>query len=76
MLKRINDNSYRLELLEGFDVHATFNVVDLIPFAGGTDDEAKTTYLRTNPSQEGGDDEMPRVKGPTTRATTRRIQEE
>jgi len=38
-------------------VHATFNVVDLIPFTGGIDDEAETTDLRTNPSQEGGDDE-------------------
>ena len=59
MLKRVNDNAYRLELPEGYDMHATFNVVDLIPFVGGTNDEAKTTNLRTNPSQEGGDDEMP-----------------
>jgi len=40
-----------------YDVHATFNVADLIPFAGGTDDEAETIDLRTNPSQEEGDDE-------------------
>jgi len=32
--------------------------------------------LRTNPSQEGGDDEMPLAKGPTTKAMARRIQEE
>jgi len=32
--------------------------------------------LRTNPSEEGGDDEMPLTKGPTTRAMARRIQEE
>jgi len=57
-------------------VHATFNVADLIPFAGGTNDEAKTTNLRTNPSQEGGDDEMLQAKGLTTRAMARRIQEE
>ena len=42
----------------------------------GTDDEAEISYLRTNPSQEGGDDEMPLTKGPTTRAMARRIQEE
>jgi len=54
----------------------TFNVADLIPFTGGIDNEAETTNLRTNPSQEGGDDEMPRAKGPTTRAMARRIQEE
>ena len=40
-LKRVNDNAYRLELPEEYNVHDTFNVVDLIPFAGGTDDEAK-----------------------------------
>jgi len=57
-------------------MHATFNVADLIPFVDGTDDEAETTDLRTNPSQGGGDDEMPRAKGPTTRAMARRIQEE
>jgi len=76
VLKRVNDNAYRLELSEGYDVHATFNVVDLIPFTAGTDDEVETTDLRTNPSQEGGDDEMPRAKGHTTRAMARRIQEE
>ena len=64
VLKRVNDNAYRLELLEGYDVHATFNVADLILFAGGTDDEAETKDLRTNHSQEGGDDEMSRAKGP------------
>ena len=60
----------------GYNVHATFNVADLIPFAGGTDDEAETIDLRTNPSQEEGDDEMSRAKGPITRAMARRIQEE
>jgi len=76
VLKRVNDNAYRLELPEEYDVHATFNVADLIPFAGGTNDEAEILDLRTNPSQEGGDDEMPLTKGPTTRAMVRRIQEE
>ena len=76
VLKRVNDNAYRLELPKEYDVHATFNVADLIPFAGGTDDEVEISDFRTNPSQEGGDDEMPLTKGPTTRAMTRRIQEE
>ena len=26
VLKRVNDHAYRLELHEGYDVHATFNV--------------------------------------------------
>ena len=76
MLKTVNDNAYRLELPDVYDMQATFNVADLIPFVGGTDDEAETTNLRTNPSQEEGDNEMPRAKGPTTRAMARRIQEE
>jgi len=41
VLKRVNDNAYRLELLEGYDVHVTFNVADLIPFVGGIDDEQR-----------------------------------
>ena len=61
---------------EEYDVHATFNVADLIPFVGGTNDEAEISDLRTNPSQVGGDDEMPLTKGSTTRAIARRIQEE
>jgi len=74
VLKRVNDNAYRLELPEEYDVHATFNA-NLIPFADGTDDEAEISDLRSNPSQEGGDDKMPLTKGPTTRAMARRIQE-
>jgi len=76
VLKRVKDNAYRLELPEEYDVHATFNVADLIPFVGSTNGETEVSDLRTNPSQEGGDDEMPLTKGPTTRAMARRIQEE
>jgi len=39
-------------LPEGYDVHTTFNVADLIPFAGGTDDEAETTDLRPTLKEE------------------------
>ena len=75
MLKRVKDNAYRLELPEEYDVHATFNVADLIPFVGSTNGETEVSDLRTNPSQEGGHDEMPLTKGPT-RAMARGIQEE
>ena len=37
----------------------------------GTNDEAEISNLRINHSQEGGDDEMPLTKGPTTRAMAR-----
>jgi len=49
---------------------------DSTSYLSGTDDEAEVSDLRTNPSQEGGGDEMPLTKGPTIRAMARRIQEE
>jgi len=58
---------------EEYEVHVTFNVTDLIPFTGRTDDEAKFTNLRTNPFQEGGDNARRPKKGPTTRAMAKRI---
>jgi len=59
-----------------FNQTNTFTWTKLDVDTGGTNDEVETTDLRTNPSQEGGDDEMPRAKGPTRRAMARRIQEE
>uniref|UniRef100_A0A151UEG5 Transposon Ty3-I Gag-Pol polyprotein n=1 Tax=Cajanus cajan TaxID=3821 RepID=A0A151UEG5_CAJCA len=74
VLQRINDNAYRLDLPRDYGVTNTFNVSDFIPFAG-YDEEDEPTDLRTNPSQEGGDD-RPWAKGPITRVMARRIQEE
>jgi len=51
-------------------------VSDLIPFDANTNDEADPLNLRTNHFEEGGDDVKSLAKGPTTRAMTRRIQEE
>jgi len=45
-------------------------------FVGGSDDEAESTYLRTNPLQEGGDDRRALNKGPITWAMAKRIREE
>jgi len=47
--KRVNDNAYRLDMSDEYEVNVTFNVSDLIPFAAGTNDEAKPTFWRTNP---------------------------
>lgn len=58
-----------------YRVNLTFNVYDLIPFTGGLDDEEKPSNLRSNPSQNEGDDGRPQAKGPTTRTMTRRIQD-
>jgi len=73
VLKRVNNNAYRLELSKQYKFSATFHVVDLIPFAGDTNNEAKTSDLRTNPSKDGGNDEISLDKGPKTRAMARRI---
>jgi len=74
-LERINNNAYRLDLLEEYGVNTTFNIYDLIPFAGGADiEEKETTDLRSNPLQGGGDDAILPRKGPVTRATSKRLQ--
>ena len=49
VLERINDNTYKLDLLGEYDVSATFNVTDLSPFDVGDD-------LRANHFQEEGND--------------------
>nr|KYP36144.1 Retrotransposable element Tf2 [Cajanus cajan] len=72
VLQRINDNAYMLDLPSDYRVRNTFNVSDLIPFAGYDKEEVKPTDLRINPSQEGRDD-GPWAKGPITRAMARSI---
>nr|KYP48027.1 Transposon Ty3-G Gag-Pol polyprotein [Cajanus cajan] len=76
VLQRINDNAYRLDLPSDYGVSPTFNVSDLLPFVGASDDEDDSLDLRTNPFQEGGDDGRAWTKGPTTRAMTRRLLED
>ena len=50
VLKRINDNAYKLDLPSEYNVSTTFNVTDLSLFHAGEN-------LRTNPSLDGGNDE-------------------
>ena len=52
----MNDNAYKLDLPEGYNVSPTFNVRDLTPYLEdgvGVEDGA---YLMANPFQQGGDD--------------------
>ncbi|KAL4318375.1 hypothetical protein GQ457_18G009610 [Hibiscus cannabinus] len=49
VVAKVNENAYKLDLPGEYNVSATFNVSDLTPFDDPSD-------LRTNPSQEGGDD--------------------
>ena len=84
--KRINNNAYKLDLPAEYEVHDTFNVIDLTPFVGNNEEE-EALDLRTNPFQEGGDDgRSPRTSpnvsptkrrsGPTTRAMAKKIQKD
>ncbi|XP_027155385.1 uncharacterized protein LOC113755618 [Coffea eugenioides] len=54
ILAKVNDNAYQLDLPGEYGVSSTFNVADLLPFDVGDDFD-----LRTNPSQEEGNDEEP-----------------
>jgi len=63
VLQCINDNAYKIDLSEKYGVHTTFNFYDLHPFIDGSDDEAESTNLRTNPLQEGGDDRRDQPQG-------------
>ncbi|KAL0285778.1 UNVERIFIED_CONTAM: Transposon Ty3-I Gag-Pol polyprotein [Sesamum radiatum] len=53
VLKRINDNAYKLDLPGEYGVSATFNVSDLSPFYDTDIEESRMT-----PFQEGEDDEI------------------
>jgi len=56
-----------LDLPEKYRVNTTFNISDLIPFAGGADIvEEEPIDLRSNPLQGGGDDAILPRKGPVT----------
>ncbi|KAI9200221.1 hypothetical protein LWI28_004400 [Acer negundo] len=77
VIERINDNAYKLDLLGEYNISASFNVSDLSPFDVGDD-------LRTNPFQEGGNDENKGAAlrdplhvpaGPITRARAKRFKE-
>ena len=77
MLKRINDNAYKIDLPEEYGVSPTFNVFDLSPYFGSLES-------RMTPSQEGEDDEdiptmgttPPIINVPITRSRAMQIHDQ
>ncbi|KAK7376628.1 hypothetical protein VNO78_34449 [Psophocarpus tetragonolobus] len=81
VLERIHDNAYKIGLPGDYNTSAIFNVSDLSPFNA----EEEALDLRTNPLQEGGNDEdtatnkdskvVERLGTPMTRARARKARE-
>jgi hypothetical protein len=80
VLKKINENAYKLDLTADFGVSPTFNIADLKSYSGEEDElESRTTQM-----QEGEDDvdintsdiSTPthnQISGPITRARARQL---
>jgi hypothetical protein len=80
VLKKINENAYKLHLPAYFGVSPTFNIADLKPYVGEEDElESRTTQM-----QEGEDDvdintsdtsthTHNQISGPITRALARQL---
>ena len=80
VLERINDNAYKIDLPNEYNVSSTFNVSDLSLF-----DADRESDLRKNPSQEGENDRdvtmrkdkdpLEELRGPMTRSRARKPKE-
>jgi len=58
VLECVNDNAYKIDLLDDYNVSATFNVLDLSPYL----DDTYQADLRTNLLQQQEDDGGPSPK--------------
>ena len=79
MLEKINDNAYRLDLPKEYGAHNVFTVSELLTTVS-SDAVYYQEDLRTNPSQEGGNDEDTKTNDPSlvpvglvTRARAKRL---
>ncbi|GJU60539.1 RNA-directed DNA polymerase [Tanacetum coccineum] len=59
VLKRINDNAYKIELPGHYNVSATFNVGDLTRYIPPDDDDVDVVDSRSSPFLDGEDDADP-----------------
>ncbi|GJS40210.1 RNA-directed DNA polymerase [Tanacetum coccineum] len=66
VLKKINDNAYKIELLGHYNVSATFNVADLSPYEGDSDDEPDTGSSLFQEGEDNANTVNKRVNVPNT----------
>ncbi|GKB68652.1 RNA-directed DNA polymerase, partial [Tanacetum coccineum] len=59
VIKRINDNAYKIELPKHYNVSATFNVGDLTRYVPPDDDDVDVVDSRSSPFLDGEDDADP-----------------
>ena len=46
MLQRIGDNAYKIELLDGYGVSSTFNILDLPPYHEENDQNSRSNFFQ------------------------------
>ncbi|XP_057985307.1 uncharacterized protein LOC131170265 [Hevea brasiliensis] len=76
VVARINDNAYKVDFPDEYNISSTFNVRDLSPYLEDDFEVGKEYDLRANPNQQVGDD-VPHddmtYEGPSTRSKSELI---
>ena len=78
ILKKINDNAYKVDFPSEYNVSATFNIFDLSPFDVGEDSRLNLFEERGNDGNQGGPslkDPLQVLDRPITRSRAKKIKE-
>ena len=75
VLTRINDNAYKIDLPNEYNVSATFNVSDLSLFNVGSDSRSNLFEERGNDTATQVTDPLELPQGPITRARAKKFKE-